>query len=52
MLKVAPESAIKWVSFESAKRLFAEDDKDLAAWQLFVCGALSGVAGTTFLSLR
>eukprot|EP01087_Luapelamoeba_hula_P014696 TRINITY_DN4351_c0_g1_i1.p1 TRINITY_DN4351_c0_g1~~TRINITY_DN4351_c0_g1_i1.p1 ORF type:complete len:495 (+),score=80.44 TRINITY_DN4351_c0_g1_i1:42-1526(+) len=45
VLKVAPEAAVKFYTFESMKRFFApESDLDLSPWQVFVSGAVAGVA--------
>ncbi|KAL0486326.1 mitochondrial adenyl nucleotide antiporter [Acrasis kona] len=43
IIKVAPDKAIKFATFELSKRTLATTDAELTAAQLFVCGAFSGV---------
>jgi len=43
-LKIAPETAVKFLTFEAVKRTFSENDSDLTSFQLFVAGASAGVA--------
>ncbi|EGG15839.1 EF-hand domain-containing protein [Cavenderia fasciculata] len=49
VLKVSPESAIKFGSFEAIKRLFAESDSELTSQQRFISGASAGVISHTSL---
>jgi solute carrier family 25 phosphate transporter 23/24/25/41 len=47
VLKVAPESAVKFFTYESMKRVFAPTDAELAPWQRFISGGMAGVAAHT-----
>ncbi|EFA75857.1 EF-hand domain-containing protein [Heterostelium album PN500] len=49
ILKVSPESAVKFASFEAVKRLFAETDAELTSAQRFISGASAGVVSHTTL---
>jgi solute carrier family 25 phosphate transporter 23/24/25/41 len=49
VIKVAPEKALKFMTFEALKRVFATHDYDLTPMQLFLCGAISGVVTHTTL---
>eukprot|EP01132_Coremiostelium_polycephalum_P001443 gene1443-1818_t len=44
ILKVSPEAAVKFATYEKVKRLFAENDADLTSGQRFTSGAAAGVA--------
>ncbi|KAF2071904.1 hypothetical protein CYY_006783 [Polysphondylium violaceum] len=49
ILKVSPESAIKFASFEAVKKLFAAHDSELTSAQRFISGAAAGVISHTSL---
>ncbi|KYR02345.1 EF-hand domain-containing protein [Tieghemostelium lacteum] len=49
ILKVSPESAVKFATFEAVKKLFAENDSELTSGQRFTAGAVAGIAAHTSL---
>eukprot|EP01133_Synstelium_polycarpum_P010751 gene10751-12520_t len=49
ILKVAPESAVKFATFEAVKRVFAEQDSQLTGMQRFTSGAVAGVVSHSTL---
>ncbi|EGC35934.1 hypothetical protein DICPUDRAFT_32594 [Dictyostelium purpureum] len=49
ILKVSPESAVKFATYEYIKRLFAASDADLTSAQRFVSGAVAGIVSHTSL---
>mmetsp|Transcript_11773 Transcript_11773/g.35907 ORF Transcript_11773/g.35907 Transcript_11773/m.35907 type:complete len:539 (-) Transcript_11773:44-1660(-) len=42
VIKIAPESALKFLAYEKLKRAFAEDDGELQAYERFAAGAIAG----------
>ena len=50
LLQIAPETAIKFMAYESMKRLIAgESQKDLGAAQRFIAGSSAGVISQTLI---
>ncbi|KAK3087277.1 hypothetical protein FSP39_003967 [Pinctada imbricata] len=50
VLKIAPESAIKFMAYENYKRLIHGDDKsDLKVWERLVSGSLAGATAQTII---
>lgn len=47
VVKIAPESAIKFFAYEKAKRLLGADEKQLGVRERLTAGAMAGVASQT-----
>ncbi|XP_063966605.1 mitochondrial adenyl nucleotide antiporter SLC25A24-B-like isoform X1 [Lytechinus pictus] len=47
VIKIAPESAIKFFAYERIKRLLHTEGKELKVYERFVAGALAGVVAQT-----
>lgn len=47
VVKIAPESAIKFFAYEKAKKLLGADDKQLGVSERLTAGAMAGVASQT-----
>ncbi|KAM9957656.1 hypothetical protein ACTFIW_012623 [Dictyostelium discoideum] len=49
IIKVSPESAVKFGTYEYVKKLFAENDCELTSAQRFISGSVAGVVSHTTL---
>ncbi|XP_028408332.1 calcium-binding mitochondrial carrier protein SCaMC-2-like [Dendronephthya gigantea] len=44
VIKIAPESAVKFFAYEKAKKLFMTHDGQIEPWQRLIAGSLAGIA--------